>query len=89
MNINKIIKYDNCDILINQNDIEYYGFDKNKTLDEIINLAIINDCRIIIKNGFNGKWYLKGKNKDINFLKTKINNNMGLSRDGVCCYLIE
>ena len=44
MNINKKIKYDNCDILINQNDIEYYGFDKNKTLAEIIDLAINNDC---------------------------------------------
>ncbi len=56
MNFNKITKYDNCDILRNQNDVEYYGFDKNKTLGEMIDLAINNKCKIIIKGGFNGKW---------------------------------
>lgn len=81
MNFNKITKYNNCDILINQNDVEYYGFDKNKTLGEMIDLAINNDSQIIIKNGFNGKWYLKGKNKDIDFLKIKINDSTGSSRD--------
>lgn len=29
----------------------------------MIDLALINNCKIIIKNGYNGKWYLKGKNK--------------------------
>jgi len=89
MNFNKISKYDKCDILKNQNDIEYYGFDKTKTLEEMIDLAINNNCKIIIKGGYNGKWYLKGKDRDINFLKLKINENIGNSRDGVCCYLIE
>ena len=32
---------------------------------------------------------MKDKNKDINFLQTKINNNVGISSEGVCCYLIE
>lgn len=89
MNFDKITKYNKCDILINQNDIEYYGFDKNKTIGEMIDLAISNNCKIIIKNGYNGKWYLKGKDKDIDYLKIKINENIGNSREGVYCYLIE
>ncbi len=89
MNFTKIIKYDNCDILINQNDVDHYGFDKTKTFGEILDLAIMTNCRIIIKAGYNGKWYLKGQNKDIEFLKNKIDQNIGKSRDGVCCYLIE
>lgn len=89
MNFNKITKYNKCDILINQNDIVYYGFDKNKTLGEMIDLAINNNCKIIIKNGYNGKWYLKGKDKDIDFLKIKISEKIGASREGVYCYLIE
>jgi len=52
-------------------------------------LALANNCKIIIKSGYNGKWYLKGKDKDINYLIQKINENIGQSRDGVICYLIE
>jgi hypothetical protein len=55
----------------------------------MIDLAISNNCKIIIKNGYNGKWYLKGKDKDIDYLKIKINENIGNSREGVYCYLIE
>ncbi len=55
----------------------------------MVDLAIVNNCNIIIKNGYNGKWYLKGKNKETNFLKIKINENIGNGRDGVICYLIE
>lgn len=87
--MNKITKHDNCDILIGNNNIEKLGFDKNKSLGEMIDLAINNKCPIIIKNGFNGKWYLKGQGMDIEFLKTKINENIGQHRIGVCCYLIE
>ena len=87
MNFNKITKYQKCDIL--SPDIEKNGFDKTKTLGEMIDLAINNNCKIIIKGGNNGKWYLKGKDKDIDYLKLKINENNGKSRDGVNCYLIE
>jgi hypothetical protein len=87
--MNKITKFENCDILIGNNNVERLGFDKTKTLGEMIDLAIIYNCPIIIKGGNNGKWYLKGKDKDINFLKLKINQNIGQHRDGVCCYLIE
>jgi hypothetical protein len=91
MIFNKITKYNNCDILIgwNYNNIEINGYTKEKTLGEMIDLALLNECPIIIKNGYNGKWYLKGKNKDIDFLKNKINENIGIHRDGIICYLIE
>jgi hypothetical protein len=89
MDFNKITKYTNCDILIGSNNIENNGYNKEKTLGEMIDLALLNECPIIIKNGYNGKWYLKGKNKDINFLQNKINENINQHRDGVVCYLIE
>ena len=72
--MNKITKFENCDILIGNNNVERLGFDKTKTLGEMIDLAIINNCPIIIKGGLNAKWYLKGK--DIEFLKEKINENI-------------
>jgi hypothetical protein len=89
MNYSKITRYLNCDILINQNDIERYGFDKNKTQGEMIDLAIINNCHIIVKNGKKGKWYLKGKDRNILFLKNKIEENIGKFRNGVYCLLLE
>ena len=89
MNYNKITRYLNCDILINKNDIEWNGFDKTKTEGEMIDLAVICDCPIIIKNGINGKWYLKGHKKSIDFLKSKIDEQIGKSRNGVFCLLLE
>ena len=89
MDFNKITRYKNCDILIGQNDIEYYGFDKTKTEGEMIDLAIIHNCPIIIKNGLNGKWYLKGKTKSIDILKNKIEQNIDKFRDGVFTLLLE
>jgi hypothetical protein len=87
--MNKITKFNNCDILIGNNNVERLGFDKTKTLGEMIDLAINNNCPIIIKSGLNAKWYLKGQGKNIEFLKEKINQNIGQHRTGVCCYLIE
>ena len=85
----RITRYSKCDILLNQNDIQYYGFDKTKTEGEMIDLAVKNECTILIKNGTNGKWYLKGKGKTIEYLKSKIDENIGKSRDGVFCLLLE
>ncbi len=87
--MNKITKFENCDILIGNNNVERLGFDKIKTLGEMIDLAINNNCPIIIKGGVNAKWYLKGQGKDIDYLKNKINENIGQHCNGVCCYLIE
>jgi hypothetical protein len=78
-----------CDILINKNDVERYGFEKTKTEGEMIDLAIKHKCHIIIKNGINGKWYLKGKGEQIEYLKSKIDEKLGKSRDGVFCLLLE
>jgi hypothetical protein len=85
---NKITRYSNCDILLHQNEVEIYGFDKDKTEGEMIDLAVKHDCPIIVKNG-KGKWYLKGKGKSIEFLKTKIDEQIGKTRDGVYSLLLE
>jgi hypothetical protein len=55
MSLNKIEVFQNCEILIRQNDVEWYDFDKNKTLGEMIDLAMKNDCPIIQKAGPNAK----------------------------------
>jgi hypothetical protein len=89
MSFTKITRFSKCDLLRNNNDVEKYGFDKSKTEGEMIDLAIENRCNIIIKNGINGKWYLKGKGKTIEYLKSKINENLGKSREGVFCLLLE
>ena len=66
----KFTPYENCDIYIGQNDVQHLGFDKNKTIGEMIDIAIAHNCFIIIKNG-KGKWYLKGQKK--NFDETIVN----------------
>ena len=84
-----ITRYQNCDILINQNDIEKYGFDKDKTEQEMIELAIQNGCPVVVKSGESGKWYLKGKDKSILSIKHKIEKHKGKFRNSVYCILIE
>lgn len=85
----KITRYDNCDILIHQADIERLGFDKTKTEEEMVQLAIEHGCKVITRNGNNGKWYLKGKGRTIYSLKEKLDKNLGKYRDGVYCLLLE
>jgi hypothetical protein len=65
------------------------GYLKNHTEDEMIDLATKQKCPIIIKNGKNGKWYLRGKGYTIENLKNKIDENLGKSRDDVFCLLLE
>ena len=89
MSYTKITRFSKCDILLHKNNVERYGFEKTKSEGEMIDLAIKNDCPIIIKNGINGKWYLKGKGKPIEYLKSKIDEKLGKSRDGVFCLLLE
>ena len=84
-----ITRFTKCDILFHKNDVELYGFEKTKTEGEMIDLAMKNKCPIIIKNGINGKWYLKGKGKTIEYLKNEIYEKKGKSRDGVFCLLLE
>jgi hypothetical protein len=89
MNYTTITRYANCDILLHKNDVELNGFDKTKTEGEMIDLAVKHGCPIIIKNGPNGKWYLKGNGQSIEFLKSAINKQVGQSRDNVFCLLLE
>lgn len=86
--------YDRCDFLIGfgnngNNNVERLGYESNKTLGEMINLALANKCPIIIKNGRNGKWYLKGQGKTTEFLKAEIERKKGTTREGVTCYFLE
>ena len=81
-NIN-IKRYENCDILINRNDIEKYGYPKETTEEEMIELAIEHNCPIVVKSGRNGKWYLKGKGRSNEFLQSEIEKKLGTFRDGV------
>jgi hypothetical protein len=89
MNWNKMTRYQKTDILIGSNNIERLGFNSTKTELEMIDLAIKNKCPIITKAGYSGKWYLKGKDKSLDELKTKINIDLGKHRDGVYIILIE
>ena len=89
MSYTTIHRYLKCDILIGSNDVEYYGFDYNKTEGEMIDLAIKHNCPVIVKNGYNGKWYLKGQKYLTEDLKIKLSEAVGKSRDGVFCLLLE
>tara|TARA_B110000971_G_C20000718_1_gene496690 strand:+ start:617 stop:1426 length:810 start_codon:yes stop_codon:yes gene_type:complete len=86
-----ITRYHKCDILqaTSYNNINSKGFDKNISEDEIILKAIEYNCPVIVKNGHDGKWYLKGHNKKYEFLQKKINKNLNKSRDGVYCLLLD
>ena len=80
----------NTDILRwNGGDIERLGYPKTHTQEEMYVLARRYGCKIITKNGYNGKWYLKGKGKTIEELKEAINHNRGNSRAGVYCILLS
>jgi hypothetical protein len=83
-----ITRYDKCDIS-GKNYIEENGFDKNLSEAEMIEKAIQHKCPILIRNGRNGKWYLKSLGRNIEELKEKLAENTGKSRDGVYVLLIE
>jgi len=83
-------KFLNTDILRwNGGDIKRLGFPKTHTEAEMYTLARCYGCKIITKNGKNGKWYLKGKGRTLEALKGEINKNRGNSRDGVYCLLLS
>ena len=88
MSYNKITRFSNCDILINWGKSKE-GYPSTKTEEEMINLAVQQGCPIIVKNGKKGKWYIKGKDKTIEFLKHKIEEQIGKQRDGVFLLLLE
>jgi hypothetical protein len=85
-----IISYEKTDILHHKNDIEKYGFSKDKTFGEMLDLALEYESPIIVKAGKNAKWYLKGNGMNIEDLKKKLEKNKGKKiREGKVSYLIE
>jgi hypothetical protein len=82
-----VLFYDDCDVYMNNNDIEIHGYHKNTTFGEMIDKALENKCCVIIKNG-KGKWYLKGLDKDYVITKEKLEKNVGKYPRSKC-WLIE
>lgn len=68
--MSNVFYYSNTDIYVRDDDIEK-GLDKNLSLSNVIDIAIQNKSPIIVKHG-KGKWYLKGKYKDMNIIKEKL-----------------
>jgi len=85
--IQTIIMHDKCDVFFGQNNVERLGFAKNKTFGEIVDLAILHKCPIIIKNG-KGKWYLKGVGKDQHEIQEAVIKNKG-QYPNQKCWVIE
>jgi hypothetical protein len=84
-----ITRYMNTEILVNKNNVEWYGFDKTFSEEHMIELAIQHRCPIINKNGRNGKWYLKGQGRSITDIKNRLEQKQGQAREGVYCLLVE
>jgi len=77
MNFKSIKLYENSDVFaFSLGNVEYYGYSSSKTIGEMIDIAIQNNCKIIMKQG-KGKWYLKGQDKEYDNLKTKLETNNG------------
>lgn len=71
--------YENCDIFVGQNDVEPKGFDADKTLGEMLDLALCYKCPVIVKNG-KGKWYLKCNGRSIDQIEHSIKHNKPMPR---------
>lgn len=72
----ELIEYEDTDVYIGQNDVSIKGFDKTKTLSEMIAIALVHKSIILIKNG-SGKWYIKGIGKDYATSKQRIEEHVG------------
>jgi hypothetical protein len=83
-----------CDILIHKNDVSRLGYEKgDKTLGQMIDLAILHKCPIIIERA-RGKWYLKGQGYSRSDLKKMIEENLQNTQlvkeyNSRCCYLVK
>ncbi len=83
-----IVSYEKTDILHHKNDIQEFGFSKDKSFGEMIDLALKYECPLIVKAGKNAKWYLKGNGRNIDDLKIMLEKNKGKKREGKITYLI-
>lgn len=68
--------YEDCDIFIGGNNIEWLGYAKETTFGQMIDLAMEHKCCVLTKNG-GGKWYLKGLHKTYEEAKEKAEQNVG------------
>jgi hypothetical protein len=71
-----IERYDDCDVYIRDNSVEWYGFDSETSFGVILDKALANKCSAITKNG-GGKWYLKGEGKTYSEVTEKAKEQQG------------
>jgi len=84
-----IVSYDKTDVFRGNNNIEKNGFPKDKTLGQMLDIAIQHRCPIIIKAGKNAKWYLKGSGKSATEIVNALEEKKGKYRDGMIAYYIK
>ena len=84
-----ITTFDKCDFYIGKNEIERLGYSGKTSMGNIIDLALEHKCRVIIKNGVNGKYYLKCKDMSYNDVLPLAQAKEGQMRDGVLCYVLN
>ena len=82
-----MMRFYGADCLINKNDVEPLGYE-DKSEDEMIALAIKHKTPIIVRSGYNAKWYLKGKGVPYDSLMQMINDRMGKERYKRCYTII-
>ena len=82
--VERVDVFEDTDVYINQNLISFKGFSANIPLEKMVELAVLNDCNILVKAG---KWYLKKglHTPTVNFLK--FNQEKGYYK-GVTTYVI-
>ena len=64
-------------------------FPKELSPDTMIEKARELGFPILVKNGYNGKWYLKGKGRTRQVLIDAIDKARGQSREGVYSILLD
>jgi hypothetical protein len=89
MSFSQVKTYNKTDVFHCGDDVEKYGYSKEKTLGEMIDLAIQHKCPILVKAGKNAKWYLKGHKRTTDQILTALQEKEGKSRDGVVTYYIH
>ena len=82
--IKSITLYENRDIYRGKNEVNPLGFDKIYSLGEMIDIAALYKCNLIVRNGY-GKWYLKKGVYEV--IKQKLENSREYNKQ--FCWLIE
>ena len=86
MSFSQVKSYNKTDVFHGGDDAIY---PKDKTLGEMIDLAIKHKSPILVKAGKNAKWYLKGSKRTTDQILTALQEKEGKSRDGVVTYYIH